>query len=192
MTGNDIKAFATAGVLKQVKVNDTDLVSAINLASIELHKRFRLTVNEYYLPMTQVTTIYTLPEDCLHVLEVYNQEGQIFNLNDETDLNSVSTISYNQIQVGNPIDGEYLSVIYQASPKLNTSLDDVISIPYTLLEPLLHYIGYVMYGSSSADLDSPASHHMQVYMDSCKKIELDGLITPDNQIKHVVSAKGYV
>jgi len=192
MTGNDIKDFAKAGVLKQLKVDDIDLVNAINLASIELHKKFRLTVNEYYVLMKEGVTIYTLPEDCLQVLEIYNQEGELYTLNEEFDLNTISTVAYNQVQVGNPISGKYLSVIYQASPIIITSLDNTVSVPYTLLEPLLYYIGYVMYGSSSADLDGPASHHMQVFLDSCNRIKNDGLITQETEIKSTISAKGYI
>lgn len=192
MIGTDIKNFATAGVLKQLSVDDTELVSAINLAMIELHKVFRLTVNEQLILMTELNTLYTLSDDCLHVIEVYNQIGQRYHLNDEYEENSISTISYNQIQVGNPIPGEYLSVIYQASPQLIATLDGTVSIPHTLLEPMLHYIGYVMYGSSSADLDSPASHHIKIFHDSCDRVKREGLITPDNEVENNVNAKGYV
>ncbi|MEA3496900.1 MAG: hypothetical protein U9R42_12820 [Bacteroidota bacterium] len=192
MTGNDIKAFATAGVLKQVKLEDDKLVNAINIANIELHKKFRLTINEQYVLMAEATTIYQLNEDCLHVVEVYNQRAELFDLNNEYDLNTISTISYNQIQVSNPIPGEYLSVIYQASPPLITSLDDTIAIPYTLLTPMLHYIGYVLYGGSSGDLDGPSAHHLQAYTSSCNMIIDEGLITPDNGVLSSVCAKGYV
>ena len=193
MTVQTVIDMARYGELKQIAVKDIDaaIISYINLGLIELYKRFQLRTEEQIIQVVGGQTLYTLDEECMSIIMVINEGGEYHPINVEDDLNSVLTPSYNQIQLPNPTDGMALSVIYRSAPDLLTDVADIVPIPKSLLEALLHYIGYRGHGSMDGNVEAENNTHYTRFEASISRVTALGLITPDDALKSQFDAKGY-
>ena len=211
---------ARSGELKPLSPKDkTDevVVGYINLALIALYTRFQLRTEEAIVSLHAMPakTIYTLgpsdsdvkvdgrpmpADDCMTILEVYGENGELIPVNDDRDPLSIYTISYNKIQVPLLDDNTYLSVIYKKNPTLVTYTDDGngnaaetdVDLPVALLEPMLHYIGYRAHGSVNGDIRAETNSHYMRYEASCNKVLEMGGLTADDMTMATVQQKGYV
>lgn len=183
----EFKGLSTKGF------SDTDILSYVNLGLIELYKRFKLKTSESIIDLTNDDTIYELPEDCMYVLEVYDEDGDIYSLNDEDDQLSILTPSWNEIQVPNPEEGASISVIYIANPDWLTDVESTIPIPAQMLEALLHYCGYRGHLAQNGDAQSENNVHYIRFEASCKRLSELGLFAQDDlNYKLTTQDKGYV
>lgn len=191
MTLQDIINLARNGELSNLAVKDDNdaIVGYINLALIELYKRFPIDTNEYLLELTEGTDIYTMPDDFMWIVCAYDEvpvdsvTGTVaIPVNEEDNPLSINTISWNQIQVPVVTDGAFISIIYTSSPSTFTSADlaDTIPIPPQMLEPLLHYIGYRAHGAMDGNIQAENNTHYQRFELSCRRIEDKGMFTSDD------------
>lgn len=196
MTVTDVIAFARSGELKklsEVTYDDTTLISYINLGLIEIYKRFNLSTKEQSIDLDDNTTIYALNSDCMKVLNIFDENGDEYNLNDESDVLSIFEVNWNEIQVPNPDTGATISVIYMAEPTTMTAVGDTVPIPSQYLEPLLHYIGYRAHSAQNGNVNAENSTHYTRFEMSCKRLETLGLTQSDDVInKYTTQEKGYV
>jgi len=207
MTVQDVIEYAKAGELSQLAVkedtpeNTASILTYINLGLIELYKRFTLRTEEAIVTMRDGTTTYVLDgtdsnvditAEVNRILEVYDETGAYVELNSETDPLSILTPTWNSIQVPYPSEGDTLSVIYTAPPIKMENTTDVLPIPMTLLEALLHYIGYRAHGSVDGAINSENNTHYMRFDASCKRVKADGLITQDDLSSPDVNSKGFV
>ena len=194
MTVQDIMTIAKYGELKQLPVarDDIAVISFINLGLIELYKRFILKTEEVviHLGVTNTVddnykmisdTIYELPDDCMYIVAVYEEDGTEAAINEEEDLLSINTIAWNRIQVPLATYEANISVIYVASPIWLSAdnLAEQLPLPQQLTEALLHYIGYRAHGSFDGLINAENNTHYQRFERSCNKAKEDGLITAD-------------
>ena len=185
MTASEIIEFAKKGELKGVNVsNDNDtLLSYINLGVIELYKRFSLKTSHEILNLSSINNEYTISDpNILMVIGAFNEFGIELTLNDELDPTSIMTPEYNKIWVNTPWDNGAIDVIFRAGPtSLLTDVSDTVPIPITLLEPLLHYLGYRGHGSMNGDIKAENNTHYMRFEKSCNEVTALGLITSDTQ-----------
>lgn len=196
---------------------DKIIVSYINMALIALYNRFQLSTEEAIITLRPdlAKTLYTLdatdpdvrvggqpmPEDDFKsIVYVLDDGGREVPVNNEKDLMSIFTTSYNQIQVPLLSEQTYLSVIYRRNPKLVAFVDagdgkateQTVDIPLQLLEPMLHYIGYRAHGAINGSIQAETSTHYTRYTAACDAIEKMGSLSSDDMAPTSVQEKGYV
>jgi len=183
----DIIDLAKGGELKQLslKEDNVDVIGFVNLGIIELYKRFNLRTEEYIIELQNNVTIYTMPTDFMHIIAAYDEvPAGVDNLivpitvNMENDPFSISTVSYNQVQVPVTTNGAYISIIYAVRPAYLTvlDLDSELPIPDSLVEALLHYVGYRGHGSVDGNIQTENNTHYQRFERSCVKAEKLGVV----------------
>ena len=205
MLVSDIITDAKYGELRQLAVKDDvdAVISFINMGMLELYKRFNLRTEEAIVSLDANTTIYTLDpdldninmlDDCdlMYIVGIYDEDGNIVGLNNEDEPNSVLTPSYDTIQVPNPADGTYLSVMYIATPTRLTATTDTVKLPASLYEALLHYIGYRGHGSIDGNINTENNTHYMRFEKSCTTAKEYGLVTADETPYRVVTVKGFL
>jgi len=180
------------------------LIANINLALVELHKRFPVLLKQiniqlmehlsmyvldskYALTNTSSTvvkyimdsTYYPFKNDVVRILSVLNEDCCEYPLNINTNPLSLFTPTYNTLQVPYPINENTIAVEYQAYPaKIPVSTVDLesvdVEIPEFLLEPLMTYLAYKHY--STVGLEKPETlNYLQKFEADCNRINNLGL-----------------
>jgi hypothetical protein len=145
----------------------------------------------------------TFPTDLLHIIAAYDEKipGEMSDatlpVNDEFCVLAVNHVQWNRIQIPYPVDGVHVSIIYRSAPDLlkfypldpnnpdeeqadPATMKQVVPIPYTMLEPLLYYIGYRGHTSMEANVQGESATHYTRFEQSCARIENMGLVTADS------------
>ena len=182
--------------------NDETVVGYINLAMIELYKRFPLKIEEYVLELQTGVSIYTMPSNFMWISEVYGEvdkasESNVNRLpvNQEDNPLSVNTISWNKIQVPLSEDGAYISIMYVATPEVYTvnMLDEDIDLPPQMLEPLLAYVAYLANSTIDVGTQTEDSLYYIRFENSCNKIEQRSMLNSDDMyMTDRVKDRGFV
>ena len=193
MTIQEVINDVAVGELKQLAVKDDTeaVISYINLGLIELYKRFDLRTDEVVIPLTASQTIYQMPDNFQSIIEVLDENGDWYSINDEDDALSILTPTYNTIQVPNPEDGAAISVIYKALPDRVTSVDDILPLPLSLLDALYNYIGYRGHGAVSGDLKTENNSHYMRFEANCKKAKDLGVLTEEDTVNTKLVDRGF-
>lgn len=207
---------ARNGELRGMSLKDkTDevVVDYINMAIIELHKRFTLHVDEAIITLRTAKTVYSLSSTdtdvtvnnlpmvdgtVMQIIEAYDEKGSI-PINDDTNPFSIYTVAYNKVQVPITNIGSYISIIFRVNPELvvfvdagqGTATEAEIDLPDSLLEPMLHYIGYRAHGSVDGNISAENNTHLMRFKASCNDIEAMGLL-PSDVIARNVWSKGFI
>lgn len=206
MLASDLIALARGAELKtlsQPAYPDETVLGYINLGLVELYKRFSIATGEAMVTLSDGKTVYTLDNaeadidmpggSLLSIEAVYNEVGTEYTLNNEKDANSVFQISWNQIQVPNAVTGGYLSVIYKESAVFLTAVTESVKVPDSLIEALLHFIGYRAHGAIDGNIQAENNTHYQRFEASCTNVRNLGLITADDVMyKKTTQERGYV
>jgi hypothetical protein len=201
MTVADVIEYAKYGELAQlgvvVNLKSTDpvevidaekqIISYINLGLVELYKRFDLRTEETTVTMLEATTLYTLNEPSLNsIYAAYDELGNSYPLNDESNPLSILTPSYNTIQVPSPSAGGVIYLVYNASPVKLVWAEDlttvVVEVPPVMLEALLHYIGYRGHGAMNGNVDGENNTHYVRFEASCERLETLGAVPTEDGI----------
>jgi len=196
---------ARNGELKSLSAKDkTDevIVDYVNIGLIALYNRFMLKSVEVIVALQDLkmtykldgtdndVTVNGLPVEegtLIKLLGAFNEAGAV-SINNEYDEYSVFTPSYDSIQVPFAISGDYLSLVYKVFPDLVSYNDDGngnaedtdVRLPLTLLEPLLHYIGYRAHGSLDGNINAESNTHLMRFEASCKRVEELGVVPTDS------------
>ena len=217
MTANEVIALARVGELSKlsiaIKDDNTVLLGFINLGLVELYKRFPLKNDEAIVTLRDGKTIYKLDgtdtdvsmgEPFMYLLGAYEEgtdndfsaSALSLPINEEDNIYSVNSISYNSIQIPLVTTGAYISLIYVAKPtKVTTlTLDEELDLPDQMIEALLHYIGYRAHGAMDANIQTESNTHYMRFEASCTKLrELGVGIAPDDvSMNSRISMKGFV
>ena len=184
--------LAQLGIAKQLDsaneaeqtIAEKKVLSYLNLGLIELYKRFALRTEEEVVVMSENITLYTITSATFNSLYgVFNELGAPYPVNDEDDLSSIMTPSYNVLQVPNPSEGGALYVLYNSAPDRIVWAADLttltVPIPPALLEAMLHYIGYRAHGAQDGNVQAENNTHYMRFEASCKRAEEFGVITAD-------------
>jgi len=197
MTLRDMVLQLKYGELSNVAIKDNNeaIVTLYNAAMIELYDRFHLSSKNYVIDLSENIVTYDLPSDLATIIAVYDEDGDEFVLDDETNAFSVFQPTPFELQVPNPSDGASIAVVYKAMPAYVTytddsTLDTVIKIPASLLEPLLYYIGYKAHSALNASIKEENNAYYLRYEASAKKIEKRGSIRTSLPPQHLNGNEG--
>ncbi len=183
--------------LKQVAIKDDKpgIIGFINLAVLEIYKRFNLWEAEAIITMATDVLLYKLDgidtnvaidlsdNQLLMIEVVYDELGIEMVLNDEKDPYSISTPQYHQIEIQEAVDGQTMGVIYRAAPKFLTNEKAEIPIPPQFLEALFHYVGFKGHGGIKAE-GAGSNTYYKLFENSLKLIKEDGLFAQDDLNSH--------
>jgi len=205
-----IKLLKTT-VLKQISVKDDDILTFINLALIQVYKKFSVSTKEQAINIYDDIHIYKLGPDVLNPTMAFTQEKYLKDLdgdevvssggssevveigiNDENDINSIFTPSPGEMMVTYPTTGQVIAVIYKASPDTIESdeLDNLLVLPDQYIEPLLMYVGYLAFLSTGTSLEKGEGFLVK-YNIACASLTKLGITNPDNTSNHKLIQKGF-
>jgi len=172
-----------------IKDNNEAIVTFLNMGMLELYKRFPIKVEEATITLIANSSTYNLPLNFMYPLGAYGEDkdGNIsptkeLATNAEDDDNSVFFPNHRQIQIPSTIKGTRVSVVYVAKPESYTAanLDVEVFLPDTLVEPLLHYIGYKGHLGVRSDGQSENNAHYIRFDSSVKKARELGVAYPSD------------
>ncbi len=178
--------------LSEDSFTDTKIIGYINLGLIELYKRFQLRSAEAIVTMESDSTLYTLDPtdtrvqmdatalDIMSIQEAYDESGAQLTINVENDGYGIMTPSFNQVQIPNPAEGEKIGVVYLAGPTFITLPTQTLALPISLLEALLHYVGYRAHGSVDGNVQAENNTHYQRFEASVNRAKMLGVVTMDD------------
>ena len=209
MTAQDVINLAKNAELKQLAIKDDDLavLGYLNLGLLELYKRFPLEEAEAMITLRDGKTSYKLDGTDADVAMDANKELLMIVgayelgdnglpipvvINDEDDMLSINTPSYNVVEIPAVATGVLISIIYRVAPKFLSAVTDVVPLPPQLLEALLNYIGYRGHGSINGELKSENQSHYVRFENSCRRVALDGLIATEDLISKKLYNRGFV
>ena len=202
-------SMAKGGELKSVaiKYDSNDIVEFINLAMIELYKRFPLKTSEWLIELQDNVTEYQVPDDkhFMYISSAYQELSQDDNgidnrlgINDEDDPLAINMVSWDTVQIPVSVTGAYVSIIYVEAPPMiiwdeaGTYLEQKLDLPPQLLEALLHYVGYRAHGSITADIKTESNTYYQRFEASCNRARQLGLVTRESlKSHHKFNHRGY-
>ena len=181
--------------------NRPTVVHAINEALLRLYSRFNIRessltlslrdhITKYWLISKYAETNYPQPgveipyildvpaepfaDDVIRILEVLDHDGNKLPLNDSENSRSVFTPQPNVLQHLQPVNGEILTVIYQARhPKLSHEHPhDEVYVPDVLKGALEAYTAYSVFSTmNSQDSSAKASEYIMLYESICAEVE---------------------
>lgn len=135
-------------------------------------------------------------DDLIKILRVYNSSGCEIRLNDDHH-SSYNTPENHILQVPCPINDELTQVVYQAKHrKLSfnpANLNQTITLPSSLEEPLICYIAYLHYSSMNGqDNVARASEYLSRFNTICGEVEARGVVnTGDNNTNTKLECRGF-
>ena len=161
------------------------VVAFINLGLLELYGRFPIKTEEHVISLEDGEFYYDLPKDYMYTIQAFGevyidfiQHAREIGINDPQDDLSIFTTNWNKIQVPYPATGSYISLIYASKPTpvtVETAEDGTteLDIPFYLVDPLLHYIGYKGHLGIRSDAQSENNAHWARFERSCNRVRND-------------------
>lgn len=185
----DMTPGAPAATAVQEKNRDK-LRSFINLANIELHKKFNILQKDMELDFALAGEEFNLPDDFLHAISCTFVDGEEISINndkiklvDKVDTNvSVMFKDPSKVTIkGTDSDGRKdMRLVYAASPALAKKITTNLSLPQLYTEALINYVAYKTHAIISGDIKAQNNTYYLRFNESCKQINLLGLRNPDN------------
>lgn len=210
MLVSEVMALCDANVLKQISVNETDLLSYVNLALLEVHKKFDIIIHEQIIAVDPTINEYRLNDDVMIITAAFTAEKYLKNtdgsiafitgdtpvsipLNDEGDVNSVFTPSTRALLVPYPSEGQLISLLYKASPVVITEddLDQELEVAPQYIKPLMMYIGFLGYLSVDAGIQTDNDNYQLKYEMACAEIKDLGLTNTNIVVNNKLEQKGF-
>ena len=137
------------------------------------------TSNEPYLYILDLSD-EPFADDVIRISEVYLNHSVKLPMNDVLETAGVYTPQYNIVQYPNPKDNEFLTVIYQAKPKVIKEEDidfDLLDVPWFLLDALKSYIAYKVFSNMNTnDATAKASEHFARFEKTCTESYVNGQV----------------
>lgn len=191
MNVQQVVDLAKNSELKNLQVGGDDVIlSYLNLGLIELYKRFALSVKEHVVALQDEVEIYDMPDDFMWMITAYGEVPEddkvsfvnILPINEEDNPISINMVNWHQVQVPLALTGDYVSLIYRASPDYLTeaNMNDRIPIPVQMVDPLTTYMGYKAHASLDANVQDENNTYYQRFEIACDRIEKEGMFTSDD------------
>ena len=142
------------------------------------------SVNEHDASLVTVPYIIDTPQqkftgDIIKILNVVTTERKIMPLNDQGRLDGVFTLQHDVLQNPTPVDGEILSIAYQAAPP-NVAIEPFDSavpiiefyLPSFLYPAMTAYVAYLFHNSiSTPEAMAVAMNNLRMYEEICREAE---------------------
>lgn len=199
------------GVLKQLSVDETDLLSYLNMAMTEVYKKFDINIREQILTLDSNINEYALSADVMIITSAYTQSSYLkdaygnainssaenrvvsISVNDEDDSNSVFTPSNGVLLVPFPTTDQVISLVYKASPEeiTETDLEKELQLAPQYMEPLFMYIGYLGYLSHDSGIQTDNDNYLLKFERACRVIQDLGLTNVNVSTNRKLEQKGF-
>lgn len=184
--------------LKQlaIKSDESAVMQFINLAILEIYKRFNLWEDEAVITMATDTLLYKLDgidpnvsidlsdKQLLMIEGAFEETGVPYVLNDELDPYAISTPQYHQIEIVETVPGQLIGVIFRCAPIFLTLTTQVLPIPPQFFEALFCYCGYKGHGSIKSELKGENNTHYLRFEAACDLVNSEGLFAQDDLASH--------
>lgn len=196
------------------------IIPHLNLAMIELYKRFSLKVDEITVQEYAAISTYILEDDyavsndaseqpikyivdtaedpftnnILRIESITDEEGTELGIDDYNDEDSVLTLTYDSIKLPNPADDGILTISYRAAPEIIIGDDDLNPETYDVRIPIFLLEALIFYiGSRLFASDAELSMLLLTkYEASCKRVTDLELVIPDNTTNLKLTDNGWV
>ena len=172
--------------------NQQKFLGYINLANLEVHKRFQLIKREHEIDYLVDGDETTLPDDFMIPISAHFTSGdrEEIPLNNESSryvdgVDTAVSVMFPEPYVmkikGLDEDDRKAAVLtYIASPKLATKVSTDLKVPQVYTDALLNYAAYKAHASVSGSIEGDNNTYYMRYEAACKKIKEDGLTNIDN------------
>ena len=181
---------------------DETVLGFINLGVLELYKRFTLSVEEWIIALEDGQSYYTAPEDFMWIIAAYGevgmdsvQEVNVLPVNEEDNPLSINTVGWNKVQVPLSVTGDYVSIIYAATPEVYsvTDMDKTVNIPPQMVEALLAYIGWRANSTIDTGIQTEDTVWYNRFESSCSRLEVKGFINANDVVMtNRLNMRGFV
>lgn len=188
--GDLSKADSDSSLSALQKTNRDKIRSYVNLANLELHKKFSILQKNMDLDFALDGEEFSLPDDFLHAISVTYTDGEEIPINNTqkkiiNDVDQLVSVLFNDpskaVIKGTDSDGRKNFILtYAAAPKKAKTTAVNLSIPQIYTEALLNYASYKAHATVNGDMKSTNNTYYLRYNESCKQIKLLGLENPDN------------
>jgi len=162
----------------------------INLANIELHKKFNIRQKDLELDFALNGEEFNLPDEFMHAISCIFTDGDEIAINNDKIVlvdgvdTLVSVLFKDPAKVtikGTDADGRKdMLLTYAAAPKLAKSISTNLQLPQLYTEALINYVAYKAHATITGDMKAENNTYYLRYNESCKQINLLGLRNPDN------------
>lgn len=164
----------------------------LNLANIELHKKFNILQKVEQLDFAVDGTDYNVPDDFLHVISCTFTDGTeipINNANINPDPTTKKDMNYSVMFTDPKLivikgydkdDRDTVLMTYAATPKLAKTVRTKLVLPQVYTEALLNYAAYKAHAAVNGDIKAENNTYFMRFKDSCNQIQMSGLFNPDN------------
>jgi hypothetical protein len=206
-------------------------INNINLALTNIYSRFNLSTKEVVIKLRNAKSTYdlrvnysgnelyapkpdyvygkegnTYVNDVLKILEVYNECGEKFLLNEEDSDCKLFTPSPTVLQVDTVIQDAMLFVIYDAGHfKIPTVIDTetvpaanalFLELPDAFLQAVLYYVAYRIHMNRLKEGSAVMAAQMKnLYEQECNQLDTWGLTNSDTMAgksAYIVATEGWV
>ena len=137
--------------------------------------------------------------DVIRILAVTDEFGYPRNLNDKDDPDSYFTPQPDILQIPNPIEGQPLSITYQArhwtlDDRIGKVLGQEIDLPFFLEGALQSFVGYKVYAHMNGPENiQKGQENLAAYESICLEVELKDLINQSFHTSHTkLEQRGFV
>ena len=196
MLVSDIINIAKYGELQQLAVKDdnTAIITYINMGVLELYKRFNIGTKVEIVRTNPLVSVYNLVNaDIMKIINVYDADGKelvqpsVVDIEDY-DLKQIGQSTYLFKEPKN----EDIAFVYTSAPEWLTATTDNVEIPMSMLEALLHYIGYRGHGSIDGLINTENNTHYMRFDKSCRQLTDTGYGEVIDMSKSNTQSKGFV
>lgn len=194
MLVSDVIDLARDSELKQLSETSEAVMGYIYLGLLELHKRFNVATKVEMVRTTPETTVYNLRSpDILDIISIYGSDGRelLTPYIEDSNEHDITIVNYNTFILRCPKE-EDLVVVYKAAPKMAQSVDDVLDIPASMLEPLLTYVGYRAYASLDSNSNTENNVHYMRFERSCERLSSLGFVNDMPIMGRDIKRRGFI
>lgn len=140
-------------------------------------------------------------DDMIRIVQVYDENGRKYPLNDEQNPDSLFLPKPDTVQVPSPAAGVIMSVVYQAKPpKLvdasddDNVLDQEFEIPHVLENALIQYIAHkVFFHIGGQENVVKSQGYLSTYEANCLDVEQRDLVNQSFHTSHSkLEQRGFV
>lgn len=138
-------------------------------------------------------------EDVIKILAVYDTYGCQLPLNDLENPKSLFTPQPNTLQIGTPVDGIQLALMYQARHRVlhdtpDTIMEQEITLPFFLEGALQNFVGYKTYSHMNGRENIiKGNEYLAAYEATCVNVEQRDLVNQSFHTSHSkLEQRGFV
>jgi len=178
---SDVGDLDPASVVTPTDIHEKNrkkLTTYLNLANIELYKKFNISVKTLELDFALAGEEFSIPDDYLHAINgEFKDDGEDIPLNnntkdvvDEVDsLVSIILVDPTKVLIkGTDAKGRKDMLLkYASAPKLAKNIRSKLELPHTYTEALLNYAAYKAHVSVSGDMKAENNTYYLRFKNRC-------------------------